>query len=732
MCSNLTKSVKSGYGNPSECGCANNNTCVIAQDPVCTQDNIRNIERRRIYVRQQMESAGKYNDSFDKLQNAESNARSILPDLIISEKKYFAAKRDYEKVEAKLKQAKLEVKLANIGMVNFAENFALEQCLSRVGGISRPVVVKRIKFDANPRSREELFIRVNLERAKVGSIGEKGFILNLGDAAVSLASGAKRLAQETFCSSKLRRRRSLDGALQQQNKALFLQHSVSIPPNLTNADKVCLVSNTIFSFLQQKISHLTRKVNDFVGKRDHISRSLDEIKSKLSQSVKAEFKGQGDLLNTLRTQLDSDMKRYTAKILYKEWTDDMEIITGAANLTKCLNFMDCMKESYRQLEELPIMAKIEASTFRSYINDLESETMSLPLLDSLEKFSKATSKMQVVFRKIVLSSAFCSKAPQVTLDTPPKVDAIVGNDLFISCVAKSDLKPVKYAWQFNNVTMLSEDSSVLHLKVEYSSQGTYRCIALNTIGANSSEETLIVVRSKPVLAKEPSDFRYYSSIPKEVVPYFACNVTSDPPASISWYYQPFDSKIVVRINHTDSVLRFDKPDVSNGGFYHCIVRNPFGIISSRKARLDVLKSKLPSQRVSLSFDIPLGRSGSLDRNSIKNKVISDGGLSSKQNVNVSYEFQSGRDVTVQISVTETAEESDQRSGITEIEMLRRIISSRKGLKTSVEKVINGLKKNRGRSIVDSLEKSMRLDFNGELCGPGYYMHENGFTCRKYR
>ena len=722
----------SGYDNPTECGCGSNNTCVIAQDPVCVQDNVRNIERRRIYVRQQMESAGKYNDSYERLQDAEERASSLFTKLIITEKKYLAVKSEFEKIAAKWRQAKLEIKLTNESVSNFKSNFALERCLSRAATAAKPITVTGVQFEANPQAREEILLKVSAETSFSSISEEKVFLLNFGDIKVSLRNGARKVAQETFCSGKLRRRRSLnEGLIEQQDRELFLQNTVNIPQNATKADKLCIVSNTIFGFLQRAFNHLSIKVKGFMTKQREISLSIKEINVKISKSDNIEATDQDQLLNSLKSQLEKESKKYTVERAWEDWQDDMEIVTGAMNLTKCLHFADCIGESFRQLKFLPNIARGDPSVFRSTIKDAEIAYKNILSSKSIRVLSSSVNNIQRLIRKLISATAFCSKAPKVMLDKPSKVEAIAGSNLYISCMTESDIQPVKFSWVFNNVTMLSEDSKVLHIKAGYEQQGVYKCIASNPIGRNTSEETLVIIRQKPTLIQEPADFKYYSSIPKEIVTHFACNVTSDPPASLSWFFQPFKSKSPINLHQSKPVLRIMKPTVSDAGFYQCIAQNPFGIVKSRRARLDILKSRLPNQKVSLSFDVPLGRSGAPDKHVIKNKVIADGGLSSNQSVDVSYEFQSGRDVNVRVSVTEKLNIISQNQEISEIEMLRRVITFRKGLESSITKVINGLKTSRGRSADNSVEKSMRLSFNGELCGPGYFMHENGFTCRKF-
>ena len=723
--------MKSGYDNPTECRGESNNKCVIAQDPVCVQDKIRNIERRRIYVRKQMDSAGKYNDSYERLQDAEKRANSAYTKLIITKKKYLAVKSEFEKIEAKWRQAKLKIKLTNESLSNFKSNFALERCLSRSATVAKPIKVKGVRFETNPQAREDILLKVSTETFLSSNTEEIVFLLNFGDTKVSLRNGAKKVAQETLCSSKVRRRRSLnEGLIAQQHRELFLQHTVIIPQNATKADKLCIVSNTIFRFLQRAFNHLSIKIKGFMTKEKEISSSIKEIKEKISASDDIEAMEQDQLLNSLKTQLESDLKKYTVGRVREDWLNDMEIFTGAMNLTKCLHFTDCIGESFRQLKYLPNIARGDRSIFRSTIDDAEIAYGNVLDSNSLRVIFSAVNNTQKIIRKLISVTAFCSKAPHVMLDKPPQIEAVVGSNLQIRCITESDIQPVKFNWIFNNFTMLSEDSKVLHIKAGYDKQGVYKCLASNPIGRNTSEETLVIVRQKPIIFQQPTDFKFYCSIPKEIVSYFACNVTSDPPATLSWFFQPFQSMSAINLNQSKPVLRIMKPTVSDAGFYHCIAQNPFGIVESRRARLDVLKSRFPNQKVSLSFDMPLGRSGALDKHAIKSKVIADGELSENQSVSVSYEFQSGRDVNVRVSVTDKLNEISQDPEISEIEMLKKLLTFRKKLESSIKKVVNGLKTSRGRSSNDSLEKSMRLSFNGELCGPGYYMHENGFTCRK--
>lgn len=728
VCFNKTKNVLSGYSNPKECEC-NENSCVFVQDGACLSDNNRKLELRRNYTRTQMGLAGKYNESFERLQDAERDANFLFKQLIVAEKKFLAAKRDFDKFKSKLRQAKTELKFTNRSISNFGETFALERCISRSAEVSKPILIKKVSFEAYPENKDEIICLVFAERPGLGSFQYKGFLLNLLDVEVSLRNGAKKLAQESLCFSSLRKRRSVEDNSGHQNKELFLQSAVEMPENATNADKACIVANTIFAFLRQSFNQLSAKLSDMTQQKRDTAVSKDKLAAELRKANRIKTNDH-NFLGSLKNQLEKDMTQYTASNVLKSWFNDMEIVTGAMNLTKCLHFVDCIGESFRQLKDLPSILTTNRQGFQSAIKEAESLIARLPLQKSYQELQTVAHKIQKLTRKISSLSMFCSKVPQVKLDTPSKVEVEKGSKRQIRCLAISDLQPVTYTWMFNNVSLLSEDKETLVLGDGYNEEGSYKCIASNAVGSNASDEAFVIIRAGPKFVQEPKDFIFYSSIPKEVVPYFSCNVTSDPPARISWHFKPFTSKQSTKLSNSKPVLRFEKMSVVNAGYYYCIASNQFGTIQSRKARLDVLKSKLPKQRVNLLFDMPLGRSGALDKEAIERSVISDGRLSKNHSVKVSYDFKSGEDVKLKISIVESLDRVGQTGRISEVQMLRRVITSRKELASSIENIIDGARNSGGRSSVETIDKSLRMEFDGEVCGPGYFMHENGFTCCK--
>ncbi len=311
-----------------------------------------------------------------------------------------------------------------------------------------------------------------------------------------------------------------------------------------------------------------------------------------------------------------------------------------------------------------------------------------------------------------------------------KVAVFVGSSLRLKCEASSQLL-VEYSWSHDGVPLLSQVSDVLRLNVDSSKQGRYRCMVSSLAGKTTSHETFVEVRQAPRFVNEPQDFQYYFTLPKEIIPHFVCNATADPPPVISWYFQRYGSGKVVQFAHSKPVLSLGNPTVADSGHYFCKAENAFGKITSRKARLDVLKSRLPNQAFRVSFNVKVGRSGAPNKASYAQHLKREGQLTASQDLDVVYEYQSGRDLNIDIRVTDNLEKNmtqESSSGISNLQMLRVVSRSRQHLSGVVERIVDGLTRKRGRSANNAMKESMNLGFSGDLCQRGYFLHENGFTC----
>ena len=725
----------SGYGNPTECGCSNSNySCVVVQDPVCLADNVRNVSARRAYVTTQMQNAGSYNDSFDKLLIAEAGTRNAFKTFLKAEKKYLFAQKNYEKAAAVVKQINLEVTFTNRSLNNFDENFALEKCFSRVQrkDNARLLMVKGLKFEASTAAREQLLCTVTTKRADVGHVTDKPLLLDLRDFNVSMINGAKLIAKKTFCEEKIRGRRSIGGKENVEFKDLFVQSDSEIPKNATLADKACLVSKTAIRFVERASAEILTKLNNLVKRRSEITGSLKLIDGKLGKIDSSEVQDQNDLLKSLQSELKVDNEGFSENKLLKEWIKSMEIITGANNLSRCLNFEDCIKESLKQLYELPSMVTIDKGEFRLLIKEAQSSFIELLANKFSKSIHETAENIGRVVKNIVDASAFCERAPSVHINQPPRVEINSGSSLIFKCIAKSEKLNIKYSWTLNDVMLLAEDSDVLNLEVDSSRQGAYKCIASNMAGTNSSQEIFVVVRRKPQFTSEPQDFLYYSSMPRQISPFFTCNVTSDPPALISWYFKGFKSNREVRLAYTQPVLRFVRPEKTDAGFYYCKAENNVGSIQSRAARLDVLRSSLPTQVVTLKYEVEQSRGRVAgDKDWIAKTVAEKGNFTETQQLNVSYEYKGKQGMNVIVNVVENLYSGRGEASLSEIDMLRRVSRSRIDLSKKIKNVVKALKPSRGRSASGGGQKLLDLGFNGEVCPRGYRMHENGFTCRKF-
>ena len=675
---------------------------------------------------------GPYDDSFDNLQDAEKYVESNYTSFMEAKSHYLVAKGKYEKSAVKVKQLELEIKLLERSMKNFNDNFALERCLANIARktTQKPLVVKKVEFQSSTRTREELLLKVTVLRSDYEEfVIEKNFLLNIGDTAFSLKQGAMSIAKETFCLHRIRRRRSAaDSTIMRQNlETDFAQQSMQIQENATMAERDCLMSSMIFSFLKRSSDDLSTNIAAIETRKIDIKQSWEMTQS--LQSDQSET-NQKRLVQTLKSQIEEDNATLTAERIIEDWIDDMEISTAAYNFTKCSGFEDCVRESLRQIVQLPSLILTNQDKFQQNIRDLEAAFSDVLEADTILSLKQATAELRQFLIVIQDSSAFCTKPPKVNLDSPEIVERSTGSEVRLRCISPSNLPNVTYSWTRDNIPLLSEDGNVLRLVIDKDKNSAYKCIASNIAGIGTSQETLVITRNRPELISQPTNFQYYTTMPKEITPRFACNVTADPPANVTWFFQPFNTNITTQIGFTELVLRIARPVASDAGFYHCRAENKAGWIESRKARLDVLKSRISNQGFTITYNLPESAAGIHDKEAYKDRLAAYAQLSTNQYINVSSKDQSEGPVKVLIHVTEILDTERQLSENSEIDFLRRVSLSRRGLSTSLQNIVLGLKSNNTREENAAMDESMRITINKNLCLPGYVLHENGFTCGK--
>ena len=748
-CFTVIKNVLSGYDNPKECNC-NNDTCTPVQDPICMQLNNECRTNRTIMVRRTLESAGVYNDTFTELQNARKTVEQRFLKMLSAERSLTEARRLYEKEVALVKQSELESTLANRSLVNAKESLALEQCISDVYARSknvRPITdVKKITFKAVPAAVENLLFEVTV--AQTGEIRYKQFVFlfDFADSKLSLHRGVRRMTRDMFCAGKSRRRRSADANTVEYKlgKSAFLRDlglPASVPENVTEAQTACLVSNTIFGFLNHIFKELVKSASSAESRKlelDSSSRAaVKMLAGRNLQSKDATVAVQNQVLKKMKTQIVAEQSQLSATIIRTKWLKDMAVYTAGNNFTKCLGLEDCVEQALEDLKELPSLLTVDRATFLQLVNKVETDFKSLlsSNLQSLSSLRFLAKGLNRSFKNLKQVTQFCAKAPQVTLNTPDQIITTVGSDssITIKCLVTNTLN-VRYNWIFNNATLPSENGPQLTVNAEKQNEGSYQCQAISLSGKNISEETYVIIRGVPKFIDQPKDFKYHSSLDKAIKPFFLCNVSSDPPANISWHFETFTApEKSVNLGQNKPVLTLADPTAADGGYYYCKASNEHGNITSRKARLDILAAQVPNQALAITFDLQFGRGESPDKSQLEQQVKQQGNFSNTQQVNVTLEYKAGRDVSLEIKVTGNLRESGRSGGrqLSDIEILRRVSSARQSLSNGLQNYLTKLSKNRGRSASEKMEKTMKLGFQGDLCPMGYQLHSNGFTCGRF-
>lgn len=735
-CFPVQRLVLSDYGVPYPCP-VSNSTCVPIIDPVCTQKN-NECKRNRDTVRtRELKKAGVYNDTWFKLNFFEIKMQEQF--ILMEKAKSVAAEaqRKYERKEALLKEAKLEAKFAQLTIDNIDLTLSFEKCLLGIyqatAAKDKAVEFTYYSFKTSTPIAENLLFEFYVKGGKTGKILAE-FLFTFHDQDISIQNGVRKIIQQYLCSGKTkRRRRSIvesisSSPLGHHNDFYF---ATSVGKDVKDSDAVCLSSKTIFSYLSHLIKELTKSVALNLQREKELKHSLGEsnkvITNLQSRETDPLVKKQLEWLRETHAEGVAELKEYSAENVVQKWQLDMELYTQSSNFTACLDANDCVETALENLKELPSMFKGTRSQYVKLIEDFMVNYATLfKTHTSLEALQRLNKKLENVLGALKDMTHFCSRVPQVRLTSPTQVISFVGDIVELECKATSPL-PISYIWKFDNKTLLFETQPKLKIFMHTSAFGKYRCEVWNLAGRNRSDDTFIVLRKKPVIVSQPEDFVYLSTVASKISPFFECNVTADPQAKITWYYQSYGSQSQsLKLHSTKCVLRIASPTASNSGFYYCVAINQYGSTTSRKARLDVLRGDVPHQEVSVEFDLGLGRIDKVNRTEYTEKIIKDSKLSVQQSVHVDMQAVGSADVKFEVKLEDKS--NDNSYGLNDVKLIRSVSKKRQSLSEGVQRLVSGFVDTKGKVTAAEMEKTMVLGFNGDKCPTGSKLHNNGFTC----
>ena len=274
------------------------------------------------------------------------------------------------------------------------------------------------------------------------------------------------------------------------------------------------------------------------------------------------------------------------------WQGSLEILTDAKMFFGCSGTENCFSYFFNALEDLyeyeddvkrgseikQLIPELKFQLFRLIQDNFTSD-------EGLERVDRLKTLLNKTKDRIVL----CGKKPQVLENSPLIITAVEGNTITLFCKSVSDT-PMKVKWKKNNKEIPNETNFFLKLtKAKKSDEAAYVCEISNKKGSSVSNVTIVRIEETPSITENPQNVQFIRGSEKPFM--FSCNATGTPRPTFQWY--------VLFRNSTQprKLFNFIKPfffktsaEPDDEGLYFCEASNVHGIVRSKKARLDVLKT----------------------------------------------------------------------------------------------------------------------------------------------
>uniref|UniRef100_A0AAR2LUS6 Protogenin n=1 Tax=Pygocentrus nattereri TaxID=42514 RepID=A0AAR2LUS6_PYGNA len=185
---------------------------------------------------------------------------------------------------------------------------------------------------------------------------------------------------------------------------------------------------------------------------------------------------------------------------------------------------------------------------------------------------------------------------ELSFVTEPSDKTVSHSDhVVMDCLAQGQ-PPVDVRWQKNGAKLLESDRvrvlpngslslSFVRRGGEQSDEGSYQCLAHNKYGAILSQRARLTISSISSFVTQPSPV----VVTEGSVARFACGVTANPPAIITWEFNqralPLETERITVL--PNGVLQIHEVKPEDAGVYCCIATNIASRLRSREATLTV-------------------------------------------------------------------------------------------------------------------------------------------------
>ena len=390
--------------------------------------------------------------------------------------------------------------------------------------------------------------------------------------------------------------------------------------SLEDALNNTLESNTIIEFA---INSADENVNETLSLSSNLT-------TKFYNSL---AKRQAKYANTTKLIL----KRLSKRVLensFQYWINEMEEYHNTTKLIagyKCFSFSDCL----HHLSDIFVILlhDVPGDKAKSILKLIPEITLKLSSFTSNRNLTiyNAIDTMTLVSEVVASISDleyWCASIPNITIQPPSESFVRAGSNLTLTCSASSSLS-ITYRWLKNDFIISNVKTSELTINnFQKSDEAVYVCEAMNSIGTTRSNRAVVKYYQIPQLTLQPKKVITYVGDESGVE--LRCDATATPDPSWMWYFKKHSNVSWDEVSGENaSVLFFEKPTLSNVGWYKCEAKNEHGKTESEPVKLALLPISVARNAYPIQLSIEECCSEDLN-GSISSGIASDSGSTSNE------------------------------------------------------------------------------------------------------
>ena len=744
VCYDVKKKVQTGFKAPYSCNCKVNNCIVKAKDQTCLVANQNCQKNRQLFLKQADNVPARFVEVYTKLKQFQDNVASSQLKVQAARKSNAFQRRDYERLSNGLRVKEEESKFSKKSHTDVTSILKTETCIMNHhksdNDVSTLITIKNVQFDITLPLVDNIRLNINVKHK--GTDALLPFVYSFdNDKEISLNAAAKKIITQTLCKSTRRRRSaSEDDVLEDLSfKSWYVEDEITA----SAVELSCVTLKKTLGFLRSTVKKLEFKTKDASTLKQQLEfaeRSLIPTMSlaftadtNLPTSINSVMKANRDLLLSTAKELSTFGNQVSPPNVIKLWQEQSEVFTGFNNISICLGYSDCVDEAIYSLINLPTIFKIPRAIYVQKVYEIKDKIKLLYGQRYLDGIDKLARNIETLITSLEHMTLHCSAPPKVTLKNPQNIITSEGKIVTLECTANSKL-PVTYFWRHHENLIDGQHGNTLSIIASAESEGIYSCFVKSLVGNGTTNGTQVTIFSSPKFIEEPKDVVFVT--PASNVARFICNATAVPKPTIVWYFRamtstdPVSQPPVLLRGQTSPLLVFEKPTISNAGFYYCKAYNRYGNIQSKVARFDVVTTVITKSEFKVSFEA-LKATGIKDTSFSKlsaRMMKETADVMSNMQVNV-HQVQDNTKITMTVTVNPKVD-----SQLTTKGMLTKASKSRQDIANAAAVLLNTLLLGRSKltlddgRIIDVDNDTITFDLKVNICAAGYKLHKNGFMC----